>query len=611
MLLLRVWEEQPGKYFFLSTKNTRKEWKDHAFSRDQFEDVADFIKENQDKDIYFCPHGFTRAKRRKDSAVLPSCLYADLDAADPRTIKFKPTIAIESSPGRFVGLWITDKPITEELNRRLAYAVGADTTGWDLTQVLRVPGTTNFKYNSLPRVRLLWQDGPTYKISDLEKKLPVISGESSNNEESDAASVYKKWERRLPLWVRRELMATSVKPGKRSEMIWKLETTLLECGVSVDEAFLLIKASKWNKFSDRRNGDEQLRKELDKVINNRLVADRPQTIGEPDRRLVFRTMEEITEEHLDWLWFPYIARGELSILEGDPGRGKSYLMQIVARAICDGIELPTVGEPVRVTGRVVYFDLENSAGSVTKPRLMANGLRNLSNFVCCEEPFSIEDPDALDEVYEYLEQTKPTLVVFDTLNTYLGKTDAYKGHEAQQTMVMFRELAKRFNCAVVVLRHLTKSSKGVSALYRGQGSISLAGLARVVMTVGGVPGGEEEDRAMIPVKLNVAAMPPALTFRISKYKKHSRFTFLDFKDLSASELLSYEAPKDEGVKPAQEFLKEVLDDGGIEEARLMRMAEARSIDPRSLKKAAEALNVWKAKRKGKTIWALDQPDADD
>src|SRR5690606_1870011 len=102
------------------------------------------------------PHGFTKPERNKNFAAIPKLLWADLDEADPRTCAIKPTIAIESSPGRFAGLWLVDAPMTEEINRRLTYFLGADKSGWDLTQVLRVPGTNNYKYNSNPRVRILW-----------------------------------------------------------------------------------------------------------------------------------------------------------------------------------------------------------------------------------------------------------------------------------------------------------------------------------------------------------------------------------------------------------------------------------------------------------------------
>src|SRR3546814_7114824 len=86
-------------------------------------------------------------------------------------MKPKPTIAIESSPGRFVGIWVLDGPMDEELNRRLTYHVGADHGGWDLTQVLRFPGTKNYKYRSQPKVRTMWKDGKEWTKKKIERYL--------------------------------------------------------------------------------------------------------------------------------------------------------------------------------------------------------------------------------------------------------------------------------------------------------------------------------------------------------------------------------------------------------------------------------------------------------
>lgn len=615
MIIDRVWAQQPGKYFFLSTKSGTKEWKDHHFTRDQFKDIPAFLREHSDCDIYFCPHGFSRARRLKPYAVLPKLLWSDMDEADPRTAKIKPTIAIESSPGRFVGLWFTDTEVTEDLNKRMAYFLGADESGWDLTQVLRVPGTTNYKYQTMPRVRLLWSDGLTHKIAAITKMLPKSEAEGAEStEETDASVVYKQYEKQIPHWARRELMNGKPTAGKRSEMFWKLSQTLVECGLTSEECFVLLKASPWNKFAGRRGEDKQLHREVDKALNKHMNAssskaknihddkgfdDGEEEDDKRERRLIFRSMDEVEEENIDWLWYPYIAFGELSILEGDPGLGKSYMMQKAAIHVCEGLKLPTELPGQKPTkGKVLYFDIENSAGTVTKKRLMTNGLKNEQNFIQCEEPFSIDDEDSLDEVYEYIEKTRPKLVVFDTLNTYMGKADAFKGHEAQQVFVRFREIAKRFNCAVVVLRHLTKSTKE-RALYRGQGSISFAGLARVVMTVGVSP--EDADvRVMAVTKINVAKPPKALSFTIEslpdqlKERDRSRFVWGDFLDLTADDIVS--APPKGGSSDrddAMAFLEAQLDEGAMEVGKLEKMAEARSISLRTLQRAADSLGIVK------------------
>jgi hypothetical protein len=110
------------------------------------------------REVFACAHGFIKRLRRKEFAVPPRLMYADLDEADPRSIAIRPSIAFESSPGRFVGIWLTHEPITWELNRRINHAMSKDPSGWIPTKVLRLIEAPNFKYASMPMVRVLWAD---------------------------------------------------------------------------------------------------------------------------------------------------------------------------------------------------------------------------------------------------------------------------------------------------------------------------------------------------------------------------------------------------------------------------------------------------------------------
>lgn len=171
--LKKVWGEQAkdqgGGFAFLSLRRGPDSWQDLAFKygRDEIE-----LPDATLGDVYFCPNLFSRPRRRKD-LVLPSCwLYADLDEVAPPTqrgggydddensLVLVPTIAWESSPGRFQALWHIDKYLPSEshsrVNQKLTYSLGADKGGWDITQVLRVPGTINHKYAEKPEVKLLW-----------------------------------------------------------------------------------------------------------------------------------------------------------------------------------------------------------------------------------------------------------------------------------------------------------------------------------------------------------------------------------------------------------------------------------------------------------------------
>jgi KaiC/GvpD/RAD55 family RecA-like ATPase len=601
--IIELWKKQPGKFFCVSTKNAMGRWKDNFFKRSELGDVREFLKDNSDKDIYWCVCGLTHPQRRKEFVELPKMLWADLDEANPHKMRPKPTIAIESSPGRWVGLWLTDQVVTESINKRLTSLVGADPAGYDVTQVLRIPGTTNYKYQSNPRVRELWDDGPTWRLRDIEKMLPEDEEDDEMGE--GAATIFKKYEKSLPAQTRHELMSGKPTPGKRSEVLWRLENDLIEAGVSREEAFILLKASPWNKFRGRAGEDDQLNRELDKVYAKKFKGKKWKEEETPAHKngytFLATNMDDVEEENINWLWFPYLARGEVTIIEGDPGVGKSYLCQMVAKGLVDGDRMPSVKKEMtrHVKGKVAYFDIENTAATVTKKRLKYNGCKNMGDFYQEEEPFSIDDAPALGHVYEAIEKLKPVAVFFDTVNLYIGKADTHKSSETTQALAVFKDIARRFDCSVVIVRHLTKGNAGVSALYRGQGSIAFTGVSRIVMTVGTDPE-DAEIKVVSVTKLNLAKRPQALTFTIDalpdtlKENDRSRFAWGGFVNLSSDEILATSKGGGNHERDgAIEFLKRELEDGAVKVGELEVMAEKRSISRRTLYRASEELGVKK------------------
>ena len=206
----------------------------------------------------------------------------------------------------------------------------------------------------------------------------------------------------------------------------------------------------------------------------------------------------------------------------------------------------------------------------------------------------------MDRVYDALERVRPDMVVFDTLNTYIGKADVHKASETQQAMKHFIEIARRFNCSTLVLRHLTKSTKE-KALYRGQGSIAFTGMARVVLTVGQHPE-EEDTRVMAVTKLNVTRKPDALTFEIKglpdtlKRQDRSKLTWGDFVDLTSDDIMV--------VAPA----KNLLSGGPMTKGAVERATQARGITMKILLKVATEIGVIRQREgygtKRTSTWAL-------
>jgi hypothetical protein len=218
--------------------------------------------------VYYCPQLFLSPSRRKDNVKSCPTIWADLDSCPPERLQVQPTILIESSPGRHQALWSLSHVVApheaEDISKRLAYFhadEGCDRSGWDLTQLLRVPGTPNFKYATHPMVALKSFEDTLYTAKDFSGypevkhsvflKSPMPTAEQLPQEEAE--DLLQKYKHAL-------LPATydlfSVTPdGEWSEKLWKLEMLLFEMGMTREEVFAVSWDAACNKY--RRDGKDR------------------------------------------------------------------------------------------------------------------------------------------------------------------------------------------------------------------------------------------------------------------------------------------------------------------------------------------------------------------
>lgn len=609
-----IWLKSRGNYFCVSTKSKSGKWKDHFFTRKEISKALKFIKGRaEDYNVYMCPHSFSKPKRLREFSIDPLCFYADLDECDPNKLDIKPTIVIQSSPGRYVGYWLTDEPVPEELNRRMSYYIGADNSGWDRSQVLRIPGTLNLKYKETPLVKVLWRDGPIYEVKRLNKLIPGVSDDTGREVGGEATEIYDSYEKDLPRWVRKELTNPRVQKGKRSEVLWKLINELLEVGMSKEEVFTLLWDNDWNKHAARRGGERQLSREIDKALGHHVggskklklkKSNKADNKGPTEQRFHIVTMDKIEEEEVDWIIERMMARGQTTIWEGDPGVGKSYLLMWLAIHFCDGKRLPWEGRSIhRKPLRVLYADMENSAGSVTKVRLTDNGIEKPENYYQCVEPFSVDDEESITAFEEQvLKVFKPDVVVIDPVNLYIGSADTYRASETQQALQVLKELSERYGFSLNIVRHLNKSGAG-KALYAGNGSIAFAGVARIIATVGWHP--EEADvRVVACTKNNLSPFFGSIGYTIEalpdtiKRKDRSRLVYEGSVDYSSDDIVGTSNTKDESTKAiAMDLIREMLEEGEeVNYHSLLKNADTRSISETSIRKAAAELGLTKVTR---------------
>lgn len=224
--------------------------------------------------------------------------------------------------------------------------------------------------------------------------------------------------------------------------------------------------------------------------------------------------------------------------------------------------------------------------------------------------FSIDSEEERERVWEALSRVKPVLIVFDTINTYIGKADTNQGSQTQQNFMWFREMAQEFGSAVLVLRHLTKGTRE-KAMYRGQGSIAFTGVARIEITAGHHP--EEEGTRIIAMdKTNLAPFPPALQYHIDKDKVRgrdvARFSFGNYDHtVTAEDIVSAVPARAKAGNTDVDimtFVEDALRDGPMNFDDIMRMAESRAFSVEAVRRAGKKMSV---KRRGK-VWSLKVSD---
>lgn len=469
---------------------------------------------HRDHDLYWCPSIFETKQRLIETAMDEHALWADLDEADPRKIgEYEPTVAWETSPGRYQALWILSTgdiqgaswPGNE--NQRLTYYIGADPSGWDTTQLLRIPGWKNHKLDyrdakgNPPQGKLLWERGRTYLpddfselpaarniIADPTGLIDVIEDKVSS---IDRLDLLAKVRLKLPSHIREYLSAKEA-TGDRSEVSWQISRSLADIGCTVDEIIAILQPTPWNKFAGRHDEFHRLIIEAQKAISARpeevLEAIEEERKPKPPvsrLALVLRDARPPT-----WLIQDVLTIGGVGFIAGEPKTYKSWVGLDMALSVATGADF--LGHfKVREKGPVLYIQEEDSAGML-KNRAMKVWSGKTVDSVKMEGgeiywyPPEVEkefDPDInayvqqgftitdegwqewLDETLEAGMDGEPyKLVTIDTLMMVMGEVD--ENRSAEMTRKVFRPLKmlmRKHNAALQVVHHMNKGNPKFAA----------------------------------------------------------------------------------------------------------------------------------------------------
>lgn len=213
----------------------------------------------------------------------------------------------------------------------------------------------------------------------------------------------------------------------------------------------------------------------------------------------FITFDTREPKELEFVWYPLIVKGNLNIIEGVGGTGKSFLTTWLLSAISTGAKMPFSHKYFK-QGNSILQNAEDDIDGTIIPRLIANGAdRKCIGYI--NEEIKAFNVKQLLRLERQIIKFKPEIIIIDPLTSYLGGVNMYVANEVRDILKPLKELAQKYNCAIVFIMHLNKNS-GTSATNRTLGSVDFVSIARSVLLVTEDPQ-DKTKRLLIPVKTNL------------------------------------------------------------------------------------------------------------
>lgn len=301
---------------------------------------------------------------------------------------------------------------------------------------------------------------------------------------------------------------------------------------------------------------------------------------------------------IEWLWYPYIPYGKITLLQGDPGEGKSTVAIALAALVSNGASMPFSKASIPAS-TVVYQNNEDGKEDTICPRLKASGA-NLERIAYIDETetgFAIGD-ERIDQV---LADTGARLLILDPIQAYFGGgTDMNRASDVRPILNRLAQIAQRRKCAVVLIGHMSKAT-GMKGLYRSLGSIDIAAAARSVLLVSRMHGPRDE-RIIAQIKNNLAPIGDSIVFSINR---DSTVEWLRKSKLTADQIIAedYDEPKTK-LERAVELITELVGNGVQSAREIKSECIAQGISARTIDEAKARLGIKSEKRHDGWVWVL-------
>lgn len=322
----------------------------------------------------------------------------------------------------------------------------------------------------------------------------------------------------------------------------------------------------------------------------------------------YRLYSTVQSQQIEWLWYPYIPYGKITLLQGDPGDGKSTCMINIAAALSVGGTLPD-GSRLPKPHHVIYQCAEDNVNDTIKPRLEQAGAD-------CGKIAFIEKNEAevslLDSrIEDTIEKLNVRLVIIDPIQAFLMQgCNMNSATRMRRVLNQLAYTADKYHCAVVLIGHMNKTSGG-KELYRGLGSIDIPALARSVLMVSRDKK-NPSIRYLSQLKSNLALEGETFAFTIGS---SFGFQWIGRCVVEGSSLCDSgeSSAKKTKLQKAEEMVKIMLSAGGMPAKEILERMHHMGISERTVRSAVKEIGI-RAYRKKKTwYWSMggDQDEAAD
>jgi hypothetical protein len=465
------------------------------------------------------------------------------------------------------------------------------------------------RLTAIPQLREILEE-----LADIAgEELPLGEGQIELLATRLASSLPHRGDRESWLRILQELM---VLPAQPSWLGW-MEKSLLDAVVQIETWKLGERASHGLKGRD-------LLRDLDRLTIQANSLDIQNGTAPAEPSLV--CIADVAPQAVDWLWNPYIPIGKLTLLEGDPGVAKSWLSLYLGAIVTRGLPFPDVdGVPrqAHAPTNVIYLSAEDGLADTLRPRLdsaeadvhrvfVLTGKAIRNGTAGGKKVVGVTLAD-LPELEAALKSTGAIFMVVDPIQAFLGsQVDMWRANEIRTVLAGLVDLADRFRCAVLCIRHLSKDENR-KALYRGLGSIDFAAAARSILLAGLDPRNPNR-RAIVHLKSNLAPLGPSVGYEL----REGQFFWTGRSDLSANSLSRPEDSEAQhtALEEAVHFLQTILADGPMPAEEVAKAAKKARIAEPTLARARFDAGVRSFRRSrpggkrgdGDWLWCLKNQD---